>query len=89
LTFRRTHSITIPDSFTAVGLGEGFGLRVDAKPHHGKVFCLSQLTEAVERYGMPVDEQVRNYAGYQHGPFEKYIEVQLWADGPVARFLGA
>ena len=82
-------SITIPDSLTAMGLGEGFGLHVDAKPHHGKVYRLSELREVVERYGMPVDEQVGNYAVYQHGPFEKYIEVQLWADGPVARFLGA
>jgi hypothetical protein len=82
-------SITIPDSFTAMGLGEGFGLHVDPKPHHGTVYRLSELTEVVERYGMPVDEQVSNYAGYQYGPFEKYIEVQLWADGPVSRFLGA
>jgi hypothetical protein len=82
-------SITIPDSVTAMGLGETFGLHVDAKPHHGKVYRLSELKEVVERYGMPVDEKVSNYDGYHHGPFEKYIEVQLWADGPVARFLEA
>jgi hypothetical protein len=26
---------------------------------------------------------VDGYDGYQQRPFEKYIEVQLWADGPL------
>lgn len=76
-------SFTIPDSFTAMGLGERFGLRIEGQPYHGNVYRLSQLNEMVERFGMPVDEQ-RDYSGYQHGPFEKYVEIQLWDDGPIA-----
>jgi hypothetical protein len=77
-------SFTIPDSFTAMGLGQSFGLRVDPKPYHDRAYRLSDLSEILGRFGMPVDKP-GNYAGYQHGPFEKYVEVQLWADEPVAR----
>jgi hypothetical protein len=75
-------SFTVPDSFTAMGLGQRFGLYVDPRPYHGKVFQLSELREIIERYGMPVDD-IGDYAGYQSAPFEKYIEIQLWEDQPV------
>jgi hypothetical protein len=86
-------SVTYPDSFTAMGLGPDYGLPYDHRPYHGRVFRLEELPDLVATYGLPTDEAdapgssegvgVDGYDGYQHRPFEKYIEVQLWADGPL------
>ena len=72
-------SMTIPDSMTAMGLGGGFGLPVEARPHHGRVFRLSEFAHAVETFGIPEDH-AGVYAGYQFGSFELYAEVQVWSD---------
>jgi hypothetical protein len=72
-------SMTIPDSMTSMGLGGDFGLPVENRPHHGRVFRLSQIREAVEEFGLPEGDP-GNYAGYQHRSFEVYAEVQVWSD---------
>ena len=72
-------SMTIPDSMTSMGLGGEFGLPVENKPHHGRVFRLSEIPEAVKEFGLPEDEP-GDYAGYQHRSFELYAEVQVWSD---------
>ena len=46
-------SMTIPDSMTSMGLGGDFGLPVENRPHHGRVFRLSEISEAVEEFGLP------------------------------------
>jgi hypothetical protein len=76
-------SFTIPDSFTSMGLGSEYGIPVDPKPHHGKVYRISELAEVIERYGLPIDD-ADDYGGYQHSSFEKYVEIQLWTDVPVS-----
>jgi hypothetical protein len=81
-------SFTVPDSFTAMGLGADYGLHFDPKPHHGQVYRLSELNEVIGRCEMPIDEP-GNYAGYERAPFEKYVEIQLWTDGPVSHLTGA
>jgi hypothetical protein len=44
-------------------------------------------TEATSiTYGMPLDDPA-GYDGYEHRLFEHYIEVQLWTDEPVERYL--
>jgi hypothetical protein len=77
-------SFTYPDSLTSMGLGLDYGLPHEPKPYHGTVFRLRELAAVVGRHGLPAD-QAGDYAGYQHQPFEKYIEVQLWTDEPLAR----
>ena len=72
-------SMTIPDSMTCMGLGGDFGLPVENRPHHGRVFRLSEISEAVEEFGLP-EEEPGNYAGYQHRSFEIYAEIQVWSD---------
>jgi hypothetical protein len=72
-------SMTIPDSITAMGLGGDFGLPVEPKPHHDRVFRLSECAGAVETFGIP-EGQPGGYAGYQHRSFEMYAEVQVWSD---------
>jgi hypothetical protein len=75
----RATSMTIPDSMTSMGLGGEFGLPVENRPHHGRVFRLSEIPEALEEFGLPEDEP-GDYAGYQHRSFERYAEVQVWSD---------
>jgi hypothetical protein len=76
-------SFTYPDSMTSMGLGAEFGLPTEHRPHHGVVFRLEELAGVVERHGLPLDEPGA-YADYVSAPFEKYIEVQVWADEPVS-----
>jgi hypothetical protein len=80
-------SFTYPDSFTAMALGPRFGLPYAPRPYHDQVFPLARLDAIVQQYGLPDDAPRSDYAGYTQRPFEKYIEVQLWTDDPVRRFL--
>lgn len=83
-----TTSITLPDSFTAMRLGEGYGIPLEPiKPYHNRLYLLSELSALVATHGIPVDEPTANYSNYVREPFEKYIEVQVWSDRPVRRFL--
>jgi hypothetical protein len=80
-------SFTYPDSFTATGLIADFGLPYEPRPYHHQAFRIEQLGEVVAQYGLPPEEPDPVYEGYEHRPFEKYIEVQVWSDAPVERFL--
>jgi hypothetical protein len=79
-------SFTYPDSFTAMGLAPDYGLPYEPKPYHEQVFPISCLPDVVNDHGLPEDSGDA-YEGYEHRPFEQYIEVQLWSDAPVARWL--
>jgi hypothetical protein len=78
-------SVTYPDSFTAMGLAPDYGLPYESRPYHGRVYRLEQLPELIGTYGLPVDEHpgTSGYHGYHNRIFEKYVEVQLWSDGPL------
>jgi hypothetical protein len=75
-------SFTYPDSFTSMALGPRFGLPYDAQPYHERVFRLNELDDVIERFGLPSGEPDEPYEGYQHRPFEMYVEIQLWTDLP-------
>lgn len=79
-------SFTYPDSFTAMEFGPQFNLPHEARPYHGKVFRIEELEDVLARYGLPNDAD-DTYTGYEKRPFEKYIEVQVWADEPVKAWL--
>jgi len=81
-----TTSFTYPDSFTAMGLVGDYGLPYEPRPYHDRVFRLDDLESVIAEYGMPPDP-AGAYPGYEHRPFEIYIEVQLWSDGPVSEWL--
>jgi hypothetical protein len=80
-------SFTFPDSFTAMGLIAEYGLPYEPRPYHQRVFRVEELTKIVRDHGLPADQEPLEYAGYERLPFEKYIEVQVWSDEPVRRFL--
>jgi hypothetical protein len=80
-------SFTYPDSFTATGLVADFGLPYESRPYHHQAFRIEDLSEVVRKYGLPAEDPAPVYEGYEHRTFEKYIEVQVWSDAPVERFL--
>ena len=79
-------SITYGDSFAAMGLGPEYGLPYEPRPYHHRAFRIEDLDELVATYGMPAVDEA-GYDGYQHRPFEHYIEIQLWTDKPVEQHL--
>jgi hypothetical protein len=79
-------SITYGDSFAAMALGPEYGLPYEPKPYHHRAFRIEDLDELVATYGMPSAEP-DSYEGYATRPFEHYIEIQLWSDEPVERYL--
>lgn len=72
-------SMTIPDSMTSMGLGGDYGIPVQPKPHHDRVFRLSEFAGAVQTFGIPAGRP-GEYEGYQYRSFELYAEVQVWSD---------
>ncbi len=84
-----TTSITYPDSVVSMRLGAAFGLPVDPVcPYHEQVFQLSELDNIIKKYGMPTDvSDDDEYTDYHLKEFERYIEVQIWSDTPVAAWL--
>jgi hypothetical protein len=81
-------SITYPDSFTAMGLAAEYGLPYEHRPYHDQTFRIDDIPGLVAEYGLPADDP-GDYDGYERRPFERYIEVQLWTDDPVVRYLTA
>lgn len=85
---REVASFTYPDSFVSMRLGPDYGLPPEPlQPYHDQVFFLNELAGVVARYGVPDGRTEEDYAGYHKRKFEKYIEVQVWADGPVSEYL--
>ena len=68
-------SFTYGDTFPAMRYQDG-------KAYRGQVYCLGDLWDLIEQYGLPQDW---NPTG-QYGP-DRYIEAQLWSDRPVMHYL--
>jgi hypothetical protein len=45
---------------------------------------IEHLVGVVTEFGLPDGEADDDYRGYHHRPFEKYVEVQVWSDQPIA-----
>jgi len=73
-------SATLPDSITSMGLLSQFGIDLPARPHHGIVFRLDELADAVARHGRPDSPAPATYDGHQSAEFEHYVEIQIWSD---------
>ena len=73
----RTVSFTYGDSMPT------FSPRIkDGKEYRKKVYTYEEILDIIDRYGLPQDW---NDDG-AHGP-ERYIEVQVWCDDPVKRYM--
>ncbi len=76
-------SFTYPDSFVSMGFMPEFGLKVDKKDYHGKVFSLHDLESIIDKYGLPEDDFSHDYGNYVNEKFEKFIEIQVWDETPI------
>ncbi|HXQ60936.1 MAG TPA: hypothetical protein VN796_01310 [Acidimicrobiales bacterium] len=79
-------SVTASDSVTAMGFGGDYGLPLVRRASHGRVFRLEELADVIDTFGLP-SSGPGGYDGYQNRPFEKYIEIQLWSDGPLTSLM--
>ena len=64
-------SLTYPDSFMTVS-------RPD-RPYYNQVFFLNEITQIVDQFGLPKNDNLIPYDKYWETDFELYIEIQLWA----------
>lgn len=80
----RAVSFTYPDSFVAMGFMPQFNMEVASKPYHGNVYFLHELTEVINKFGLPKDDFSMEYRNYVGEEFEKFIEIQVWDDSPLA-----
>ena len=76
-------TFTYPDSMSSLPIA----LRDEHLPHrkeyHGQVFTLDEVEDVVARFGMPGDR-------WRTDPsmrYDRFIEVQVWDDGPIKRRL--
>ncbi|MCR9095907.1 MAG: hypothetical protein NXI30_16925 [bacterium] len=83
----RSTSVTYPDSFVAMALSLEFGFPQEPKPYHEQVFLLDEIPAIAERWGLPDPQLDLAYDGYHRRPFEIFVEIQVWSDDPVSRYL--
>jgi len=55
----------------------------DGKPYRGQLYTIHEIVDVIQEFGLP---QQWNAAG-EKGP-ERYIEAQVWDEGPLLRRLG-
>jgi len=78
-------SFTWTDSITALGLGQRLGVPQPAEEWKRRLYRLDQLDLAVA--DALVVEATDGYEGHQTQLLDFYVEIQLWADHPVAHYL--
>jgi hypothetical protein len=73
---------------TALGLGTHLGVPRPTEPWKRALYRLDQLDQlGVATPGLLVPSSSSAYEGYQQQLLDHYIEIQLWIDEPVTRFL--
>lgn len=80
-------SFTWVDSIAALGVGKALGIPQPSEDWKQQVCSIDQLdvdaTEAVASSVEPTD-----YEGHQWRLVDQYVEVQLWSDEPIRRYVG-
>ena len=79
-------SITLPDSITAMELGVPMGVAPAHPEHAGRVYLVDELSEALARHD-PRAGEAPDYEGHQRADLDVYVEVQLWSDAPLRRWV--
>lgn len=81
-------SVTYPDSFVSMRFGPDFGVPADPlELYYERVFFMDELADMVAEHGLPDGNPDDAYKGYHTRRIDKYIEVQVWTDDSLARFL--
>jgi hypothetical protein len=64
-------------------IGPQFGLPLEPRPYHGRVYRLDEIDDLVAHYGTFQAETEDDYSGYEKRSAENFIGVQLWSDQPI------
>ena len=75
-----TITFTYPDSMASLPLGAAEAHRPERQPYHGQVFTLAEIKDVIREFGLPGDR-------WKTDTYDRFIEVQVWDDRPVRRFL--
>ena len=78
-----TLTFTYPDSMASLPLATKDVHLPDRKPYHGQVFTLREIEDVIARFGMP-GHQGQTAPLKTH---DRFIEVQVWDDRPLRRYL--
>ena len=78
-------SFTWTDSITALGLGVDLGVPQPAELWKRELYRLDQLDLA--RVASLPSRGGHSYEGYQQQLLDHYVEIQLWTDEPIRRFM--
>jgi hypothetical protein len=76
-------TFTYPDSMASLPIATRDDHLPHRKEYHGRVFTLPEINDVVAKFGMPGDR-------WKTDPsmrYDRFIEVQVWNDGPIKRFL--
>lgn len=76
-------TFTYPDSMASLPIATRDDHLPHRKEYHGRVFTLGEIKDVVARFGMPGDR-------WKTDPsmrYDRFIEVQVWNDAPIKRFL--
>ena len=79
-------SVTLVDSFTAMGHGPTFGFPAAAEAHQSRLYLLPELEHVLVEHGLPADARL-GYDGFDREVVDQFVEVQLWSDEPVRAHL--
>ncbi len=74
-------TFTVPDSMASLPLATLPDHRQHRRDYHGRVFTLPEIAEFVRQYGLPGTPS----AAPALSPYDRFIEVQVWDDGPIGR----
>lgn len=76
-------TFTYSDSMASLALATRDDHLAQRKDYHGQVFTLREIEDVIAKHGMP-GERWRNEPSMR---YDRFIEVQIWDDRPLAQFL--
>ena len=80
-----TLTFTYPDSMASLPIATRDDHTFHRKSYHGQVFTLPEIKGVVSKFGLPGNRWKSDLTM----EYDKFIEVQVWDDGPIKRVLAA
>jgi len=79
-----TITFTFPDSMASLPIATHEAHTADRKFYHGQVFTLDEIERVVAAVGLPGGHRQPDPSA----KYDRFIEVQVWDDRPINRFIG-
>lgn len=68
-------SFTYPDGMVSFQFYDEPKLKMYRKDCNGEVFLLKEITQVIEKYGLPSEDK---WSNYEEQKYDRYIEAQVW-----------